>query len=209
MVSGRLACSGRISASGPRRRRPRDGTRAAGAAAWLLIQDRSTDRAARHWQEFVPGRGRGGPEPALADCVLGRDDAVVGFHERRDLSASSRGRFKRTTGEASLALGRLCGGKLSDCAVSKDSLSTDACDLSTLSGIAGGWSGHPIRTRFVLADGAGTALALALVAGGGSVCSVERLQRLVGASRFWSAGAAVDRSETAGIPALRRDLRPF
>ena len=73
--------------------------------------------------------------------------------------------------------------------VSKDSHSTDACDRSTLSGIAGHYSGHPIRTRFVLADGAGTALALALVAGGGSVWSVERLQLcLVGISRFGQPG---------------------
>ena len=33
-------------------------------------------------------------------------------------------------------------------AVSKDSHSTDACDRLTLSGIAGHYSGHPIRTLF-------------------------------------------------------------
>ena len=69
-----------------------------------------------------------------------------------------------------------------------DSLSIDACDLSTLSGIAVHYSGHPIRTRFVLADDAGTDLALARVAGGGSLWSVERLQRLVGASRCGQPG---------------------
>ena len=41
---------------------------------------------------------------------------------------------------------------------------------------------------FVLADGAGTDLALALVAGGGSVWPVERLQRLVGIPRFGQQG---------------------
>ena len=41
---------------------------------------------------------------------------------------------------------------------------------------------------FVLADGAGTDLALARVAGGGSVWPVERLQRLMGASRFGQPG---------------------
>jgi len=70
----------------------------------------------------------------------------------------------------------------------KLSRSTDACDLSMLSGMTVGYSGHPIRTRIVLADGAGTDLALALVAGGGSLWPVERLQRLVGASRFGQPG---------------------
>jgi len=53
---------------------------------------------------------------------------------------------------------------------------------------------------FVLADGAGTDLALALVAGVGSLWPVERLQRLVGVSRFGSAGAAVDPSAPLGFP---------
>ena len=54
--------------------------------------------------------------------------------------------------------GRLVSCKRSDC--KKLSHSTDACDLSTLSGIAGNQSGHPIRTRSVLADAAGTARAV-------------------------------------------------
>ena len=40
------------------------------------------------------------------------------------------------------------------------SLSTDACDLSKLSGIPGNYSGHPIRTRSTLPSRAGTDPAL-------------------------------------------------
>ena len=55
------------------------------------------------------------------------------------------------------------------------------------SGIPGHCSGHPIRTRFVLADGAGTDLALFLG-------SVEPLARLVAADiPSWSAGMAAIR----------------
>ena len=61
-------------------------------------------------------------------------------------------------------------------------------DRSALSGIAGTNPVILFAPCFVLADGAGTALALALVAGGGSLWPVERLQRLVGASRFGQPG---------------------
>ena len=85
-------------------------------------------------------------------------------------------------------------------AVRNDSHSTDACDLSMLSGIRVTTPVILFAPCFVLADGAGTALALALVAGGGSLWSVERLLRLVDASRFWSAGVAVERSEPLELP---------
>lgn len=62
-------------------------------------------------------------------------------------------------------------------------------DQSALSEIAGHYSGHPIRTRSVLVDDAGTARTSALVAGGGSLWSVERLQRLVGISRPGNCGS--------------------
>ena len=91
-------------------------------------------------------------------------------------------------------------GKRSSCAVSKDSHSTDACDLSTLSGIAGHYSGHPIRTRSVLADDAGTVHALALCRGrrfhlGSGTSGTPR-----GRLPLWSAGAAVDRRVPLGFP---------
>ena len=61
------------------------------------------------------------------------------------------------------------------------SRSTDACDRLKLSGIAAHYSGHPIRTRSVLADAAGTVRAVFL-------WSVERLRHLLGASRFGQPG---------------------
>ena len=80
------------------------------------------------------------------------------------------------------------GGQATADFVRKNSLPTDACRSVGAERNPGIGPGHPIRTRFVLVDGAGTALALALVAGGDSLWSVEHLQRLVGASRCGQPG---------------------
>ena len=72
-----------------------------------------------------------------------------------------------------------------------------------LSGIAGTNPVILFAPCFVLADGAGTVLALALVAGGGSLWPVERLQRLVDASRFGQPGLlwiVAYRWVTRGLP---------
>ena len=92
--------------------------------------------------------------------------------------------------------------------VRKSSHPTDACRSVGAERNRGYQSGHPVRTRFVPADGAGTDLALALVAGGGSLWPVERLQRLVGASRFGQPGCCGSK-RTAGLPAVCGDRRPL
>ena len=74
--------------------------------------------------------------------------------------------------------------------------STDACDRLKLSGIAGHYSGHPIRTRFALSDAAGTVRAVFL-------WSVERLRHLVGASRSGQPGGlriVASRWASRGLP---------
>ncbi len=84
-------------------------------------------------------------------------------------------------------------------------------DRSVLSGIAGTNPVILFAPCFVLADGAGTALALALVAGGGSLWSVERLHRLVGASRFGQPGLLwieAYRWVSRGVPQSPALVRP-
>ena len=76
----------------------------------------------------------------------------------------------------------------------KLSQSTDACDRSALSGIAGHCSDHPIRTRSVLADGAGTGLALFL-------WPVEPLRRALRVFPYCSAVCCESR-RPIGLPAV-------
>ena len=67
---------------------------------------------------------------------------------------------------------------------------------SALSGIAGHYSGHPLRTRSVLADAAGTVRAVFL-------WSVEGLQHLLGGSRSGQPGKleiVAPRWVTRGLP---------
>ena len=65
---------------------------------------------------------------------------------------------------------------------------------SALSGIAGHYSGHPLRTRCVLADAAGTARAVFL-------CSVERLRRVARLPVLFS--RRCESGRLAGLPAVR------
>ena len=65
-------------------------------------------------------------------------------------------------GDAATAAGRLIWGQAFGGVVSISRVQPMLVDRSALSGIAGNCSGHPLRTRFVLADGVGTVRTLAL-----------------------------------------------
>ena len=73
---------------------------------------------------------------------------------------------------------------------------------SALSGIAGHYSGHPLRTRSVLTDAAGTVRAVFLWPV--NVCSA-----VAAVSRFGQPGRAGDRTRSLGFPRSRCDPRPF
>ena len=96
-------------------------------------------------------------------------------------------------GDAATAAGRLIWGQAFG-GVSISRVQPMLVDRSALSGIAGNCSGHPLRTRFVLADGVGTVPTLAL-----SRAAVPfRAQWNVPAAPSWRAPVSISRGAGCG-----------